>query len=83
MASDNAFSSLRYGGPHEFIDCEWMRFAGVLLLIYRPFGINDRINISNQEGIVVNIDLRYTMLDNDTTRILIPNSVLFTNPIVR
>lgn len=56
--------------------------AGVLLLIYRPFGINDRINVSSQEGIVVNIDLRYTTLDNDTARILIPNSVLFTNPII-
>lgn len=56
--------------------------AGVLLLIYRPFGINDRINVTGQEGIVVNIDLRYTTLDNDVHRILIPNSVLFTNPIV-
>ncbi len=56
--------------------------AGVLLLIYRPFGINDRINVTNQEGVVVNIDLRYTTLDSDANRILIPNSVLFTNPII-
>lgn len=56
--------------------------AGVLLLIYRPFGINDRINVTSQEGIVVSIDLRYTTLDSDAARVLIPNSVLFTNPII-
>ncbi|MFL6622592.1 MAG: mechanosensitive ion channel family protein [Sulfurifustaceae bacterium] len=56
--------------------------AGVLLLVYRPFDINDRINVTSQEGIVVSIDLRYTTLDSDSTRILIPNSVLFTNPII-
>lgn len=56
--------------------------AGVLLLIYRPFDIHDRVNVSGQEGMVVNIDLRYTTLDNDVSRILIPNSVLFTNPII-
>lgn len=56
--------------------------AGVLLLVYRPFDINDRINVASQEGIVVSIDLRYTTLDSDATRILIPNSVLFTNPII-
>lgn len=56
--------------------------AGVLLLIYRPFEVHDRINVTGQEGVVVNIDLRYTHLDNDVHRILIPNSVLFTNPII-
>jgi small conductance mechanosensitive channel len=56
--------------------------AGVLLLIYRPFDVHDRVNVTGQEGLVTNIDLRYTTLDNDVSRILIPNSVLFTNPII-
>lgn len=56
--------------------------AGVLLLIYRPFGINDRISVTNQEGTVVAIDLRYTTLEAEARRILIPNSVLFTTPII-
>lgn len=56
--------------------------AGLLLLIYRPFNINDRIHVAGQEGIVVAIDLRYTTLDNDAARVLIPNSVLFTSPIM-
>jgi small conductance mechanosensitive channel len=56
--------------------------AGVLLLIYRPFDLNDQVKVSGQEGLVTNIDLRYTTLESDENRILIPNSVLFTNPIV-
>lgn len=56
--------------------------AGVLLLIYRPFAVNDRISVTNQEGTVVDIDLRYTTLEAEARRILIPNAVLFTNPIV-
>lgn len=55
--------------------------AGVLLLLYRPFGVNDRISVSGHEGTVVAIDLRYTTLQQEARRILIPNSVLFTNPI--
>ena len=56
--------------------------AGVLLLIYRPFDVHDRIKVTDQEGTVATIDLRYTTLINDLNRILIPNSVLFTHPIV-
>jgi small-conductance mechanosensitive channel len=55
--------------------------AGILILLYRPFGINDRINVDDNEGVVKHIDLRYTTLENETGRILIPNSKLFTNPI--
>ncbi|NOZ68318.1 MAG: mechanosensitive ion channel [Deferribacteres bacterium] len=56
--------------------------AGVLILLYRPFGTGNRIKISGYEGTVVSIDLRYTELEGDGSRILIPNSKLFTNPIV-
>ncbi|VAW94032.1 hypothetical protein MNBD_GAMMA22-2115 [hydrothermal vent metagenome] len=55
--------------------------SGILLLMYQPFTINDRISVSGKEGIVTAIDLRYTTLVNDNTRILIPNSSLFTNSI--
>lgn len=33
------------------------------------------------EGVVTEIDLRYTRLDNDSKAYLIPNSMLITNPI--
>ena len=55
--------------------------SGVLILLYRPFEIGHRIKISGYEGIVISIDLRYTELDADGNRILIPNSKLFTDPI--
>ena len=56
--------------------------AGVLILMYRPFRRGDRIAVSGLEGTVTGIDLRYTILENDGKTILIPNSNLFTNPIV-
>jgi len=55
--------------------------AGVLILIYHPFEINDRIQISGYEGNVVSVDLRYTVLESAGEKVLIPNSKLFTNPI--
>ncbi len=55
--------------------------SGVLILLYRPFEEGNRIKISGYEGTVVSIDLRYTELDADGNKILIPNSKLFTDPI--
>lgn len=56
--------------------------AGILILIYQPFRRQDRISVASLEGIVVRIDLRYTTLQTDDQQILIPNSNLFTNPII-
>jgi len=55
--------------------------AGVLILIYHPFEIKDRIKISGYEGVVVSVDLRYTLLESEGEKVLIPNSKLFTDPI--
>lgn len=55
--------------------------SGVLLLIYKPFEINDHIKVSSHQGKVISIDLRYTTLEEEGTMVLIPNSNLFTNPI--
>lgn len=55
--------------------------SGVLILLYRPFEKGNRIKISGYEGIVISIDLRYTELDSEGNKILIPNSKLFTDPI--
>lgn len=56
--------------------------AGVLILFYRPFGRGDHITSAGMEGLVTNIDLRYTTLLAGDKRILIPNSNLLTNAIV-
>ncbi|QIZ73896.1 mechanosensitive ion channel [Oxynema aestuarii AP17] len=55
--------------------------AGSLILIYRPFRRGDRISVSNFEGTVTEIDLRYTTLKDKEKKILIPNSFLFTHTI--
>lgn len=56
--------------------------SGMLILFYRPFARGDSIAVSGFEGRVASIDLRYTTLEGEKGRILIPNSVLFTNSIV-
>jgi small conductance mechanosensitive channel len=55
--------------------------AGVLILPYRPFRVNDYILVAGNEGVVTEIDLRYTTLQKEGQIFLIPNSVLFTNSI--
>jgi len=55
--------------------------SGVLILLYRPFKVGNRIIISGYEGIIISINLRYTELDAEGKKILIPNSKLFTDPI--
>ncbi|MDP7039783.1 MAG: mechanosensitive ion channel [Myxococcota bacterium] len=55
--------------------------AGVLLLIYRPFQVGDNIEVKGMEGKVKSIDLRYTTLAQEEGHSLVPNSLLFTNPI--
>jgi small conductance mechanosensitive channel len=56
--------------------------CGFLILIYHPFRIGDRISVTGLDGSVANIDLRYTTLTEDGRAVLIPNSNLFTNPII-
>lgn len=55
--------------------------AGFLVLIFEPFRRSDRISVSSLEGIVTQITLRYTTLENGEQQILIPNANLLTNPI--
>jgi small-conductance mechanosensitive channel len=57
--------------------------AGMLILIYRPFEVGDHVKVSSFEGRVLEIDLRYTTLQGDGQIYLVPNSMLFTNPITR
>ena len=55
--------------------------SGILVMMYRPFRVNDRIAVSDLEGTVTEINLRYTILDADDKTILVPNSSLFTNAV--
>jgi small-conductance mechanosensitive channel len=57
--------------------------SGVLIIVYKPFVSSDRITMNPYEGMVLEVNLRYTVLEGENNkRIFIPNSLLFTNPII-
>jgi len=56
--------------------------AGVLILVYEPFARGDHIAVSGQKGLVREINLRYTVLDGEGERILVPNAQLFSHVVV-
>jgi len=56
--------------------------AGFLILLYEPFGRGDQIKVLENAGRVVEINLRYTVLETPERRILIPNANLLTNAVV-
>lgn len=56
--------------------------SGVLILLYRPFVVGDKIKVAGFEGEVISIDLRYTSLDTEKGTALIPNSKCFSDPVV-
>lgn len=56
--------------------------AGILLLLSEPFRIGDQIRSGDFEGTVENIETRATsIVTYDGRRIVMPNSVLFVNPV--
>lgn len=56
--------------------------SGILILIQRPFRIDDQIIVGDYEGTVERIDIRTTKIRTyDGERILMPNSELFTSAV--
>ena len=55
--------------------------AGIMILLYKPFQIKDNITIAGYTGVIMSIDLRYTIIKSDEETVFIPNSKLFTDPI--
>lgn len=55
--------------------------AGVLILLYRPFEVGDRIDVGGLSGIVMHVNLRYTEMESEAERVLVPNSKMLTDPI--
>jgi len=53
-------------------------FAGVYLLLERPFRVGDTIQVKEQLGVVENIGVSTTMLRTpDNVQVLVPNTVVF------
>jgi small-conductance mechanosensitive channel len=55
--------------------------SGILILLYRPFALHEQISVAGMEGVVTDIDLRYTRLEREGKAYLIPNSMMITNTI--
>lgn len=53
--------------------------AGILILLYKPFKLGDTISTGNHQGIVRSIDLRFTILQHENKKILIPNTIMYTS----
>jgi len=49
---------------------------------YRPFRQGEHIEVSGYQGMVTEIDFRYTTLKTEEKTILLPNASLFTNTVV-
>lgn len=56
--------------------------SGLLILIYNPFVRGDRVTVSGQGGMVVEVNLRYTVLKDEDKRILVPNASIFSNVVI-
>ena len=57
--------------------------AGILISFQEPFRVGDWISVTGLEGRVQDIQARSTLiLDPNSKQIVIPNAVLFTNPVI-
>ncbi len=50
--------------------------AGIILILTQPFKVGDTVNVSQAEGVVQNISLRYVLLEKDGKRFLVPNGIM-------
>lgn len=55
--------------------------AGLLIITYQPFKLNDYLKIKDWQGKVIAINIRYTTLQEDNMTIFIPNSILYISTI--
>ena len=57
--------------------------SGFFIVVFKPFKINDRLNVRNYNGTVEDITLRHTVIrDWENKRIVIPNTVISDEVIV-
>jgi len=55
--------------------------AGILILGYKHVKINDYIKVAGFQGRVIDINLRYTTLQDEGQTIFVPNIVLYTTTV--
>lgn len=62
FASQHAFSNI---------------ISGIFIVIFKPFGVGDRVTVSDTTGIVEDITLRHTVIRTfENKRVIIPNAII-------
>ena len=56
--------------------------AGVYLLLQQPYGIGDRVAIGDHEGIVQEVDVFVTRVEDDDHEYVVPNHLVFRRGVV-
>ena len=57
--------------------------AGVYLLLNQPYGIGDEVRVGEDRGIVQEVDVFVTRIENDGEEYIIPNNRVFEQGVVR
>ncbi|WP_306059700.1 mechanosensitive ion channel family protein [Natronococcus wangiae] len=70
-------------GAYAFQDFLVSSAAGIYLLLNQPYGIGDRVRIGEQVGIVQEVDLFVTKIEDDSEEYIVPNRKVFKEGIVR
>lgn len=66
---------------YAFRDALSNLLAGIMILMYKPFDEGDNIAVAGCEGRVSEINFRYTVLDGENQKFMVPNSLIMTNPL--
>jgi small-conductance mechanosensitive channel len=70
-------------GTYAFQDFLVSSAAGIYLLLNQPYGIGDRVRVGEQTGIVQEVDLFVTKIEDDSEEYIVPNRKVFEDGIVR
>lgn len=57
--------------------------AGVYLLLNQPYGIGDEVRVGDDRGVVQEVDVFVTRIENDDEEYIVPNSRVFEDGVVR
>ena len=77
-----AFAIVVLGGL-AFKDLLASAAAGMYLLLNQPYGIGDEVRIGEEEGIVQEVDVFVTRIEEDDREHVVPNSKVFEYGVVR
>ncbi|SIR14860.1 Mechanosensitive ion channel [Haladaptatus litoreus] len=70
-------------GAVAFWDLLRSSAAGIYLLLNQPYGIGDEIRVAGNQGIVQEIDMFVTHIENDGEEFILPNHLVMRNGAVR